>query len=191
MPEVRFIKEMASIHAPVVLELGSRRVEGTPSTLRKNWLAPHAREYIGTDIQEGDDVDIVTDLHNLSESFGENRFDGIVACSVLEHIQYPWIAVVEICRVLKPGGFVFMQTHHSFPIHAHPSDYWRFTEEGLRALFHQQVGFEIIGTRSDFPCAIISEREPQLVQHPSFLNVIITARKIKHPPCGFIWQAPE
>ena len=188
MPEVRFMQEMAKLQAPVVMELGTRRVAGQPTTVRKDWLTPHAGEYLKVDFQAGEDVDIVADVHSLSATLGENRCDGIIACSVFEHVQYPWIAALEICRVLKPGGLVFVQTHHAYPLHGYPSDYWRFTEAGLRSLFHPQIGYELVGTRSDFPCYIVSEREPHLVLHPSHLNVIITARKVGHPAVGHSWR---
>ncbi|MCP4699955.1 MAG: class I SAM-dependent methyltransferase [Gammaproteobacteria bacterium] len=189
MPEVMFMQELAKIPKPAVLELGTRRIEGNPSTIRKDWLTPHAIEYIGTDFQAGKDVDVVADVHKLSETFGENKFDAVISCSTFEHFQYPWLASVEICRILKPGGFIFIQTHHAYPIHSHPQDYWRFTEQGLKALFDRQTGFEVMGTRSDFKCFIVSEREPHLVLHPSYLNVILTAKKRRHPPADFAWQA--
>lgn len=190
MPEVMLINELAKIPAPSVIDLGARRVEGKPSTLRQEWV-PHAKEYIGVDFQPGLDVDIVADVHTLSDTLGENKYDAIISCSTLEHIQYPWIAAVEMCRVLKPGGLVFVQTHHTFPIHSYPYDYWRFTEDGLRALFAKQIGFEVMGTRSDFQCAIVSEREPSIINQLSYLNVILTARKIHHPPANYTWTAHD
>jgi SAM-dependent methyltransferase len=188
MPEVMLINELAKIPAPSVIDLGARRVEDKPSTLRHEWV-PHAKEYIGVDFQPGLDVDVVADVHTLSDTLGENKYDAVISCSTLEHIQYPWIAAVEICRVLKPGGFVFIQTHHTFPIHSYPYDYWRFTEDGLRALFNRQIGFEVMGTRSDFRCTIVSEREPDIINQLSYLNVILTARKVSHPPSSYVWTA--
>ena len=34
-------------------------------------------DYVGLDIMEGENVDVVGDAHALSESVGRNRFDGI------------------------------------------------------------------------------------------------------------------
>ncbi|MEJ2424420.1 MAG: hypothetical protein P8101_08130 [Candidatus Thiodiazotropha sp.] len=42
-------------------------------------------------------------------------------------MQYPWLAVEEISRILSLGGLVAVQTHHAFPLHAYPQDYWRYT----------------------------------------------------------------
>lgn len=187
MPLQTFIDEMAKLSAPVILELGTKRVDGNPCTMRKAWV-PHAGEHIGLDFQEGLDVDVVGDIHELSKVVGENRFDGIISCSTFEHIQYPWVAAVEICRVLKPGGLFFVQTHQSFPLHAFPSDYWRFTEEGLKTLFAEQIGFEVLGTLSEFPCDIISPEVPDAKNYPSFLNVVAVARKVAHPNSDYVWR---
>src|SRR5690606_1763642 len=123
-------------------------------------------EYVGTDFRAGPDVDVVADVHELTRTFGEERFDAVISCSTLEHVKYPWIAVVEINRVLKPGGLVFVQTHQTFPIHAYPSDYWRFTREGLEALFAAQVGFRTVASAHEFRCAVASAREPRLALLP-------------------------
>jgi len=160
--------------------MGTRRTSTDGSTLRRDWV-PHAREYIGTDFEEGLDVDVVADAHHLSAVFGENRFDLVISCSTYEHIQHPWLATVEICRVLKPGGVVFVQTHQSFPIHGHPHDYWRFSVDGLKTLFSEQVGFQTITVAHEFPCRIVSERDAGAAIGLSFLNACIVAEKIGHP----------
>ena len=182
-----FVEELRKVAAPSILELGSRRIEGQAGTLRKDWV-PHAGEYLGTDFQAGEDVDIVADLHSLSATVGVERFDGIISCSTLEHVQFPWLAAVEICRALKPAGLLFVQTHHTYPLHGFPDDYWRFTEDGLATLFSPQIGFEIISTTSDIPCAIVSEREPHLAQAPSYLNVLLIARKLTTPAADYQWR---
>ena len=157
--------------------------------MHEDWV-PQAVDYIGTDFQDGLDVDVVVDAHKLSSAFGENRFDIVISCSTYEHFQYPWIVTIEICRVLKPGGVVFVQTHQTFPLHAHPHDYWRFSVDGLRALFSRQVGFQVITADHEFPCKIVSERDPNTETLPSFLNACLVAEKIAHPApdCAY---APE
>lgn len=189
-PESIFIHELAKIPEPVVLDLGSRRSVENNSTMRKEWV-PHAKEFIGVDFQAGLDVDVVADIHQLSDTLGVNQFDAVISCSTFEHIQYPWVAAVEICRVLKPGGVVFVQTHQTYPIHAYPNDYWRFTEDGLKTLFGTQIGFEVMGTMSDFKCSIVSDRVPELVEHPSYLNVVLTAKKQGHPPSNYVWTVSQ
>lgn len=122
-----------------VLELGTRKW-GIASTHHKH-LFPEATEYVMSDYLDGDDVDIVSDAHDLKE-FDNASFDCVFTASTFEHIQYPWVAAEAIFRVLKSGGLLFVQTHQTFPIHGYPHDYTRWSDAGLRSLF-EWVGFHV------------------------------------------------
>jgi ubiquinone/menaquinone biosynthesis C-methylase UbiE len=47
---------------------------------------------------------------NRSIPVSENTFDVIIASDVLEHLINPFIFLVEMYRVLKPGGYVVLDT---------------------------------------------------------------------------------
>jgi ubiquinone/menaquinone biosynthesis C-methylase UbiE len=181
-----FIELMSKKEGAAVLETGTKRSMPDRSTLHKEWV-PHAGEYLGTDFQKGADVDVVADLHHLSRAFDENRFDAVISCSTLEHVQYPWIAAIEICRVLKPGGLVFIQTHQTYPLHAYPFDYWRFSTEALQTLFCEKIGFKTLHSSYEFPAHIFSNRVPSTKHDPSYLNVLLLAQKIHHPASQIEW----
>ena len=94
--------------------------------------------YIGCDIQdcvspEKQDF-FVTDAQL---PLAENTFDLVVSNSVLEHIDTPEIAVSEANRVLKPGGLFYCQTNFLYQEHGNPSDYYRFTLNGLSRLMER------------------------------------------------------
>lgn len=75
--------------------------------------------------------------HNITSlsAFDANTFDFVVSDQVLEHIEGdPRRAFEESLRVLKPGGIAIHTTCFINPIHADPSDLWRFTPAGLRNL---------------------------------------------------------
>ncbi|MES9859671.1 MAG: methyltransferase domain-containing protein [Candidatus Thiodiazotropha sp. LLP2] len=182
-----FFKEAEKISGPRVLELGAKRSKPKRSTLHKNWV-PHASSFVGTDFVDGDDVDIVADIHTLSKTLGENAFDIIISCSTFEHIQYPWVAAEEISRTLAVGGLIAIQTHHSFPLHAYPNDYWRFSTEALETLFCENLGFQLIGTSYDFKSHIFSWRLPWLARHKCFLNSYFVAKKVKDISSDFSWR---
>jgi len=87
----------------------------------------------GIDIRPGPGVDIVASVYELP--FVDNSFDTVLCISVLEHLTEPSRAVVEMQRVLKPGGTIIISVPFLFPIHESPNDYWRFTKYGLQHLF--------------------------------------------------------
>ena len=67
--------------------------------------------------------------------YTDGRFDLVISDQVLEHVQCPPIdAVAEMMRVLRPGGLLLVTTCFVNPWHPSPSDYWRFTQEGLALL---------------------------------------------------------
>jgi predicted SAM-dependent methyltransferase len=103
-----------------VLELGSRNVTG--SNLRNRFSNT---DYVGFDFYAGENVDIVGDAHKLSSYFAnKEKFDLIFSSAVFEHLYMPWVAAVEIQKLLKVGGYVFIETHFSFS-----EPFWKFTDE--------------------------------------------------------------
>lgn len=65
----------------------------------------------------------------------DNSFDLLFCTEVLEHVANPFAAAVEINRILKPTGQVYVTTPFNFRIHGPLPDNWRFTIHGLRQLF--------------------------------------------------------
>jgi|SRR5580700_3111237 SAM-dependent methyltransferase len=73
----------------------------------------------------------------------EAGFDLVLCTQVLEHAKYPELGVREIFRILRPGGYLIATAPHVWFYHPHPSDNWRFTQEGLTRLV-ASAGFEPI-----------------------------------------------
>jgi len=58
--------------------------------------------------------------------------DGIVSFQVLEHVwDLDWY-LGECRRLLKPGGWLLLSTHGSWLYHPHPTDFRRWTRDGLK-----------------------------------------------------------
>jgi SAM-dependent methyltransferase len=108
--------------------------------------------YVGFDIHAGEGVDVVGDVHQLSSHFAPNSVDAVFSASVFEHLVFPWKAVLEINRVLKPGGYVYVSTHTAWPAHELPWDFWRFPVAGLAHLFIRETGFEVVTATEGLPC---------------------------------------
>ena len=124
-----------------ILEIGSREVTGK-SGARKNFSNA---SYIGFDLYPGNNVDVVGDAHKLSSYFaGEEKFDIIYSSSCFEHFAMPWVVAIEISKLLKVGGIVFVETHFSFASHERPWHFFQFSDMALRALFSNALGFECI-----------------------------------------------
>jgi SAM-dependent methyltransferase len=77
-------------------------------------------------------VDVVGDIHGLP--FADGSFDAVFCTGTLEHITDPFRAIQELRRVLRPGGILYVDVPFMQGYHADPTDYWRFTLDGLRLL---------------------------------------------------------
>lgn len=109
---------------------------------------PHVMDYIGLDHAESQhnlrSVDIIADAYNTTVR--DASFDTILSTSVLEHLERPQDAILEMHRVLKPGGHVIVTCPLFWHLHEQPRDFFRYTKYGLRFLF-EKAGFEIIEIR--------------------------------------------
>jgi len=80
------------------------------------------------------DTDIASGADYLGEiedtKLPSDNFDLVLCTQVLEHCSDPFRGVLEISRILKPGGFAILSVPHVWFYHPHPSDHWRFTQEG-------------------------------------------------------------
>jgi SAM-dependent methyltransferase len=97
--------------------------------------------YVATDCFECPNVDVVSDIHHLTDVFQPESFDFVICTDVFEHIPRPWEAVREIHAVLKPGGTLLLTTPFNFHLHT-ARDYWRISADGLRVLLQEVAGFE-------------------------------------------------
>jgi len=181
-----FINRCRSMHKPRVLELGTKRSIPDRSTRHDHWV-PNAGEYLGSDIEPGVDVQVVADAHQLCEVVGEEQFDIIISCSTFEHLKYPHLATHQLMKALKIGGILYIQTHQSFPLHAYPYDYFRFSREALAGLFGTKMGFRVIATGYSLPISLYS---PHLLDHdaPAFVNVHVYGEKTDKTPDEYIYE---
>lgn len=90
---------------------------------------------LGVDMLEGEGVDQVLDLEESLPWEMLGAFGHAECMSVLEHSRRPWLLAANVTRALHAGGTLFVTAPFCWRVHAYPSDYWRFTLEGLRELF--------------------------------------------------------
>ena len=93
-------------------------------------------EYVGIDITEGSNVDIVADIYYLQDCFFSESFDAVLCLHVFEHLARPWIALEQIRRVLRSDGYLYISVPtFGYPRHNYPGDYWRVTHEAVSEVF--------------------------------------------------------
>jgi len=124
----------------MILEIGSREVTGI--SLFKHRFKNAT--YVGFDFYSGENVDVVGDVHKLSSYFTNQKFDLIFSSSCFEHFAMPWIASIEIIKLLRMGGKVFIETHFSYGLHEMPWNFFQFSNIGLEVLFPSIFGINKI-----------------------------------------------
>ncbi len=135
-------------HPLTVLDFGSQSVDNSPMVLRNvfkntNW------NYIGVDIVSGFNVDLVLkDPYSWSE-IDSNSVDVLVSGQTFEHIEFFWVTMFEIARVLKPGGVAVLIAPSGGFEHRYPVDCWRFYRDGFAAL-SKMVEFKLLESFTDW-----------------------------------------
>lgn len=114
-----------------ILDIGSQEVNGSYKSIFSDqplW------KYQGCDMVEGKNVDIVlTDPYDWKQ-IKSNSADVIISGQAFEHVELFWITMLEIARVLKPGGLCCIIAPSGGFEHRYPVDCWRFYPDGFSAL---------------------------------------------------------
>ena len=90
------------------------------------------KDVVTVDFIPGPGVDLTGNIHDLP--IEDASFDCVFCTGTLEHVRDPAKAVQELYRILKPGGIVHIDVPFIQGYHPDPTDYWRFTIDGLRLL---------------------------------------------------------
>jgi SAM-dependent methyltransferase len=176
----KFIKMLHEDKSPAkVLEIGSRDRSGFIS---KDHFIPSWMEYTGTDVLDGENVDVVCDVHSIGEHFSPNSFDYVFSLNVFEHVLVPWKAILELNKILKTGGKVMIFTHQTMPLHDMPTDYWRFSDKAWQALFNHYTGFKITYSGMGDPVSIVAKKvhtgSYNLPLAPAYIHSMVVAEKV-------------
>lgn len=113
-----------------ILDLGSQDVNGSYRPL----FSKHPWEYIGLDMQGGDNVDIILQTPYVWNEVASGSADVLISGQAFEHIEYFWVTMLEVARVLKPNGICCILAPSSGPEHRYPLDCWRFYPDGMVSL---------------------------------------------------------
>jgi SAM-dependent methyltransferase len=133
-----------------ILEIGSLDICGSQKTYNycdKGDFWRHqvgCKEYIGIDLIEGKDVDIVMNAHKLD--FKDNSFDLVLCMSMLEHDTNPQATILEAYRVTKKGQpFILTTVDEKHPEHKHlgggDTETYNFITEKMLKKWLKNAGF--------------------------------------------------
>ncbi len=86
------------------------------------------------------DITYICDLRSLP--VGNEQYDHVLMTQVIEHLPEPLAVLVEINRVLKPGGCLWLSGPLYYQEHEQPYDFYRYTQFGLRYILHA-AGFDV------------------------------------------------
>lgn len=132
-----------------VVDLGSRSVRKQKLTHRQ-LLSEHDCEIVGVDIRDGRNVDVVMEKP-YRIPLPSNNADILMSGQVFEHVPFFWATMLEIARILKPGGHAFVTAPSRG--HVHDShDCWRYYPDGMRAMA-AFARLELREAHTDFPPA--------------------------------------
>lgn len=93
-----------------------------------------AWHYVGADLEPGPNVNLVLSHPYDWKEIRSNSIDVLVSGQVLEHVEFFWITMLEISRVLKADGLACIVVPSGGEEHRYPLDCWRFYPDGMRAL---------------------------------------------------------
>lgn len=125
--EKYLLKEKGQVR---VLDVGSYDVNGS---YREIFNKPKY-SYTGLDVCPGPNVDIVPQEPYSWKEIADDAYDVVISGQAFEHIEFPWLTIREISRVLHPSGFCVITAPNSMGEHKYPTDCYRYFSDGLAAL---------------------------------------------------------
>lgn len=110
-----------------VLDVGGKK-DAKRGEFRPPISAVESWEYLNID--ESTNPDYLGSAENIPA--GDNAFDTVLLCEVVEHLKNPQIVLRDIRRVLRSSGTLILSVPFLLSIHGDPFDYQRWTGIKLR-----------------------------------------------------------
>jgi SAM-dependent methyltransferase len=132
-----------------IVELGSQNVNGS---LRDH--CPPGARYVGLDMAPGRGVDLVVES-GRPLPLADSSVDVVVTSSCFEHDVCYWETFLELLRILRPGGLLYLNAPSNCSFHRFPLDCWRFYPDAGAALIEwarrRSVQVELLESFVAFP----------------------------------------
>lgn len=111
-----------------VLEVGSYNVNGNC----KAFIEKQGIPYLGCDIKEGPDVDLICDMtkaEDVQAKLGDKTFDLIICMNVLEHVFRPIDLLDNMKGLLNEKGYLLVVVPLVWDLHDYPADFYRLNPD--------------------------------------------------------------
>jgi SAM-dependent methyltransferase len=182
----------------IVVDIGGMDVYNCGATLRK-YFEEKGMTYISIDLEAHPTVDIVV-KPGEKLPFEDGSIDLIVSTSCFEHDPCFWMTFKEMCRIVKSGGYIYVNAPSNGNYHCHPGDNWRFYSDAGQALAYWS-GIQIANEKifpdkvvetfhilplndiwCDFVCIWqrVENRETEIVVQPNIYNNVGILEKALH-----------
>ena len=134
---------LASSEGLMVLDIGGANVNGTYADI----FSQEKFKYTAADISPSVGVDVVLD-DPYRLPFDDTSVDIVISGQAFEHVEFFWLLFVEMSRVVKDNGWIFLIAPSGGPIHRYPVDCYRFYPDAYAALA-KYGGVNLIGVHHD------------------------------------------
>jgi len=152
-----------------VLDVGSYCVENH-SSYREIFNGDRF-SYIGLDVVEGLNVAIAVKSPYKWNEVEDNFCDILISGQVFEHIEFPWLTIKEIARVVKPNGLICIIAPNGLGLHRYPVDCWRYYSDGMIALA-KWAGLEILHVSTN-----LAPKDSPMDWYSQWQDCMLIARK--------------
>jgi len=143
-----YLKDLNEKQVMTVLDVGAQCITGQSDSY-KILFNESQFKYIGLDMVEGDNVDIVVKNAYKWDEVTDNFCDVIISGQMFEHVEFPWLTISEMARVLKPQGLICIIVPSMQGLHRYPVNCQNYFSDGLIALA-KYAGLETLHVSTNY-----------------------------------------
>lgn len=158
-----------------ILDVGSYNVNGS----YKELFSDGKYNYTGLDMEKGPNVDIVLNKSYDWSQIESDYYDIVISGQAFEHIEFFWITMSEMARVLKKDGLICIITPNGFGEHRYPVDCYRFFSDGMIALA-RYVNLDVLHAHTN--CAPINSKEKEWYSENCADSILVAIKRYKGAP---------
>ena len=90
--------------------------------------------YTSIDVAKGNNVDIVLKNPYIFNEIEKESIDIVISTSTIEHVEFFWLSFLEILKILKPNGLLYINVPSNGDFHRYEKDCWRYYPDSAKAL---------------------------------------------------------